>query len=322
MVSRVRPCGPLRGTVRVPGDKSLAHRALILCALAEGASRLSHMPDSADVRATRRCLQLMGVPIACREETVNISGVGLRGLRPPRGPLDAGNSGTTARLLLGLLAAQGFAARLSGDASLRRRPMGRVAEPLRRMGARISLRGGERLPALVEGADLRPLRFVSPAPSAQLKSAVLIAGLFARGRTSVTEPLPSRDHTERLLAFYGAKLARRGLTAWVQGPARLQAVNWRLPGDPSSAAFWIVAATLIPGSRLRLAGVGANPRRLGFVQVLRRMGARIDCSAAKGSPEPICDIVSRPSGLRATKTAAARAPGLIDELPLLALAAS
>jgi len=318
----VRPGRPLCGTVRVPGDKSLAHRALILSALAEGVSSLREVPDSEDVLATQNCLERLGVSIRRRGGAVEVRGRGLRGLRPPSRSLDAGNSGTTARLLLGLLAGQPFAARLTGDASLRRRPMGRLAEPLRSMGARIRLLGGDRLPARIQGADLRAVAWASPVPSAQLKSAVLLAGLLARGRTTVTEPQPSRDHTERLLPFFGVRIARRGRSAAVTGPARLRAVRWRLPADASSAAFWVAAATLVPGSRLRLPRVGANPGRTGFLRVLRRMGARISCSAAKGRPEPVWDILVESADLTAATTSAKEAPGLIDEVPLLALVAS
>jgi len=200
--------------------------------------------------------------------------------------------------------------------------MGRLAEPLRSMGARIRLLGGDRLPARIQGADLRAVAWASPVPSAQLKSAVLLAGLLARGRTTVTEPQPSRDHTERLLPFFGVRIARRGRSAAVTGPARLRAVRWRLPADASSAAFWVAAATLVPGSRLRLPRVGANPGRTGFLRVLRRMGARISCSAAKGRPEPVWDILVESADLTAATTSAKEAPGLIDEVPLLALVAS
>jgi 3-phosphoshikimate 1-carboxyvinyltransferase len=322
MLLLIRPGRPLRGTVRVPGDKSIAHRALILSALADGVSTLREVPDSEDVLATQGCLELLGVSVLRRGGTVEVRGRGLGGLRPPIRSLDARNSGTTARLLLGLLAGQPFAARLTGDASLRRRPMGRLAEPLRRMGARIRLFGGDRLPAHIHGADLNGIGWASPAPSAQLKSAVLLAGLFARGKTTVAEPLPSRDHTERLLPFFGVQVARRGRSAAIMGPARLRTVRWRLPGDASSAAFWVVAATLAPGSRLRLPHVGANPGRTGFLRVLRRMGARLSCSTAKGRPEPVCDILVESAALSAATASAQEAPDLIDELPLRALAAS
>ena len=322
MLLEVRPGRPLRGTITVPGDKSIAHRALVFSALAEGVSCLLDMPDSEDVLATQSCLKRLGVSIIRRGGTVEVRGRGLRGLRPPKRSLDAGNSGTTARLLMGLLAGQPFAARLTGDASLRRRPMGRLAEPLRRMGARIRLLGGDRLPAQIHGADLHDIRWASPAPSAQLKSSVLLAGLLAQGKTTVTEPLPSRDHTERLLPFFGVQVARRGRTAAITGPARLRAVRWRLPGDASSAAFWVVAATIVPGSRLRLPRIGANPGRTGFLRVLRRMGAHIAGSALTGKPEPACGLLIRSAALTATTTSTKEAPGLIDEIPLLALAAS
>jgi 3-phosphoshikimate 1-carboxyvinyltransferase len=322
MLLSVRPGRPLRGTVRVPGDKSIAHRALIFSALAEGVCRLRNVPDSEDVLATQSCLKLLGVSVLRRGGTIEVLGRGLNGLRPPKSSLDAGNSGTTARLFLGLLAGQPFAARLTGDSSLRRRPMGRLAEPLRCMGARIRLFAGDRLPAQVHGAGLHGINWASPAPSAQLKSAVLLAGLLAQGRTTVSEPLSSRDHTERLLPLFGVRVARHDQAVAVSGPARLRAVRCLLPGDASSAAFWVVAATLVPGSRLRLPRVGANPSRAGFLRVLRRMGAQISCSAAKDIPEPVWNILVESANLVATTTSAKEAPGLIDEVPLLALAAS
>ena len=216
---------PLRGTLRVPGDKSIAHRALLLAAMAPGVSSVSGVPDSLDVRATLDCLKRLGVGFSRRGSTVRVAGRGGRGFLRPRTVLDAGGSGTTARLLMGLLAGQPFPACLTGDSYLRRRPMGRVAELLRRMGARIALRG-DHLPATIAGADLHGARCASQVPSAQLKSAVLIAGLLARGETSISEPALSRDHTERLLPLFGARLRRRGLTVTVTGqtclrPARL-----------------------------------------------------------------------------------------------------
>jgi len=322
MTLTVRPGRPLRGTLRVPGDKSIAHRALILSAMAQGVSILRNLPGSEDVGATRACLERLGVRQRPGPAGLSVAGRGPHGLAQPAGVLDAGDSGTTARLLLGLLAGLPFAARLTGDPSLRRRPMRRVAEPLRRMGARVRLAAGDHLPASVQGRPLRGIRHVSSVPSAQLKSAVLIAGLLARGQTSVTEPRLSRDHTERLLPLFGARVRRRGLTVTVCGEARLRAARITVPGDASSAAFWVVAAALVPGSRLRLPGVLANPTRLGFLRVLERMGARIASSRPAGDPEPVCELIVRPASLTAAEVRAEEVPALIDEVPLLALAAS
>ena len=312
---------PLRGTLRVPGDKSIAHRALLLAAMAPGVSSVSGVPDSLDVRATLDCLKRLGVGFSHRGSTIRIAGRGGRGFLRPRAVLDAGGSGTTARLLMGLLAGQTFETRLTGDSYLRRRPMGRVAGLLRRMGARVALRG-DRLPASIEGAPLRGIRCANPVPSAQLKSAVLIAGLLATGETSISESALSRDHTERLLPLFGARLRRRGLTVTITGQARLRPARLTLPGDASSAAFWVVAASLVPGSRLRLKAVGCNPTRTGFLRVLKRMGARIEMSRPSGRPDPVCDLVVRPAGLTAVVIGPAEVPALIDEIPILALAAS
>jgi 3-phosphoshikimate 1-carboxyvinyltransferase len=306
----------------LPGDKSLAHRALILAVLAEGATVITDLPKSRDVSSTLSCLKALGVRISARGRMTRVQGRGASALKSPPHTLDAGNSATTARLLLGLLAGSRISARISGDASLRRRPMARVAGPLKRMGARIRLAAGGRLPARIDGADLHGRDIASPMPSAQVKSAVLIAGLLARGRTRMREPALSRDHTERMLGRFGIKLLRRGLCVEVRGPARLKPSRIALPGDASSAAFWVVAATLNPGSRLRLPGMIANPTRTGFLRVLKRMGARIGISARTGAGEPRCDLEVRSARLRATEIKASEIPSLIDEVPILALAAT
>ncbi len=321
-VSRGRP---LKGEVRVPGDKSVSHRALILGAMADGETIVEGLAPGADVRSTRTCLEALGVHITDKGTRVLINGRGFRGLCEPAGVLDAGNSGTTMRLLMGALAGGSVTARLSGDDSLRRRPMGRVAAPLRVMGASIDLSEGDRAPVTIRGAALRGIRFVSPVASAQVKSAVLLAGLLAEGETSVVEPVLSRDHTERLLPRFGARPRREGLSVTVTGGTRLTGAHVHVPGDVSSAAFWAVAATLVPGSELHLVGVGTNPTRAGFIDVLRRMGAELHVRAAvPASPdeEPVSDILVRASSLRAADIAAREVPALIDEVPILALAAT
>ena len=312
----------LKGTVHVPGDKSLAHRCLIFAAMAEGVSAFQNFPDSQAVRSTGECLKSLGVRVRRRGARLLVAGRGPRDLAQPQGALNAGNSATAARLLMGLLAGCPLRARMTGDPSLKRRPMERVAEPLRRMGARIELSAQGRLPMKIQGGDLRGIAYSSPVASAQVKSAVLIAGLFASGETSVTEPLLSRDHTERLLPIFGVPIKKEGLTVTVHGRRHLHAVDYTLPGDPSSAAVWAVAAALAPGSRLCLPRILANPTRTGYIQVLRRMGGSIKTSKAAGAPEPAFDIRASFALLKAAIVTADEIPGLIDELPLLALAAS
>lgn len=313
----------LRGELRLPGDKSISHRALILAAMAEGQSTIENLSEASDVRSTWHCLRELGVEISSRGGRVSVKGRGWQGLSQPKASLDAGNSGTTLRLLMGPIAGNPIRADLTGDESLRRRPMARVAEPLRRMGATIDLTGADFAPVTVRGAALEGIDFISPIASAQVKSAVLLAGLLARGRTSVTEPALSRDHTERLLPCFGVEPRRQGLTVSVEGGLRLAKTRLTAPGDLSSAAFWAVAATLAPGSELRLAGVGLNPTRTGFLDVLDRMGASIErAPAPQAGPEPWGDLVVRAAPLRAATVEPGEVPRLIDEVPILALAAS
>ena len=326
---------PLRGEIRVPGDKSVSHRALMLGALAEGVTVVRGLSAGGDVASTRRCLEGLGVrfedagelvqtPHGERWSEVRVHGAGLDGLKVPRKTLDAGNSGTTIRLLTGILAGQQRWARLSGDASLRSRPMRRVAEPLRAMGAEVVLTEGEFAPLKVRGRGLKGIEFRSPVASAQLKSAVLLAGLSAQGETSVVEPAPSRDHTERMLGHFGVRVGKEGNRAWLLGPARLKAAPVLVPGDPSSAAFWLAAACLVPGSELRLPAVDANPTRLGFVDALLAMGARIELAetADQGAGEPLADILASHGPLHAIETRPEDFPAFIDEAPLLAVVAT
>ncbi|QIA26278.1 3-phosphoshikimate 1-carboxyvinyltransferase [Thermaerobacter sp. PB12/4term] len=281
---RVRPARDLGGTLPVPGDKSIAHRAALLAAAAGGRVVLDHYAPGRDAASTLACLAALGVTVRRpAPHQVVLEGPGIAGWQAPAAPLDAGNSGTTMRLLLGLLASRPFTATLTGDASLCRRPMDRVVEPLRRMGALISGReGGRRAPLTIRGGDLRAIHHDSPVASAQVKSAILLAGLFAAGRTSVREPALSRDHTERLLPLFGVAVERDGLLVAVDGgqvlaaPARLA-----IPGDPSAAAFYLAAALLCPGSRITLQGVGVNPTRAGFLEVLQAMGARVRVKAVR-----------------------------------------
>ena len=362
------PTGPLAGEVRVPGDKSISHRALILAALADGPSRIDGLATGADVGSTVTCLDRLGVRVS-----QGVVHPPRGGLRPPDGPLQAGNSGTTMRLLAGVLAGQPFRSVLDGDASLRRRPMARVACPLRRMGADVLARpadGGDEETAPLEiRGPLPPGPLTArvhrlPVASAQVKTCLLLAGLHAAGRTTVIEPFPSRDHTERLLRVFGVMVTDGGrllgggvspgaeagpvghaVSVESDGWPLLHPVELAVPGDFSSAAFWIVAGLLVPGSALRLAGVGVNPTRTGLLAVLARMGATravaleglqeaVDAADGAECGEPVADIVVRglepararrgsvPGVLRATLVTAAEVPSLIDEVPILAVAAT
>lgn len=314
--------GRLQGEVRVPGDKSVSHRALILGALAVGETVVEGLSSGADVASTRSCLEALGVEIAGSAPSVRVRGRGLGGLKAPAGPLDAGNSGTTMRLLSGVLAGHHFSSRFIGDESLTRRPMRRVAEPLRLMGAAIELSEAETPPISIAGGPLKGIEYRTPMASAQVKSAILLAGLHAAGETTVVEPAATRDHTERMLAAFGVPVRLTGLKATVTGGSALKASKVQIPGDPSSAAFWVVAATLAPGSELAVRGVGSNPTRTGYLSVLARMGADIHREPARGAGgEEVEDLIVSASELNGVTISAAEVPGFIDEVPILALAA-
>ena len=312
------------GTVRAPGDKSITHRALLLAALARGTSHVGGALTSLDARSSARVLRRLGAEISpLRDgEVLTIRGRG-RFRRPDR-TLDCGNSGTTTRLLLGLLAGHRFRATLTGDASLRRRPMRRVTVPLAEMGARFEESGGDGLPLTVRGGTLRPLRYAMPVSSAQIKSALLLAGVVGEVPVDLLEPSGrSRDHTERMLRAFGFDLAERD--GWIEfrPGGRVEPFDIQVPGDPSSAAFLVGAAVLAEAGELRIAGVGVNPTRTGFLRVLERMGAAVAVEAADTSfGEPLADLIARPAPLRRTEVTAAEIPGLIDEIPMLAVLAS
>lgn len=311
------------GAVQLPGDKSLSHRALILSALASGKSCIRDVLQAADVASTAGALRVMGVAIPELGSSTTVPGRGLRGLTVPPTVLDCGNSGTTARLMAGVVAGHPFAATLTGDDSLRRRPMGRVARPLTAMGARIELDAGDRLPMTVHGADLRSVRWTSPTATAQVKSAVLLAALCAQVPVTVNEPVRSRDHTERMLLALGADLTVDGTTVRLGGNLSLDPLDTTIPRDPSSAAFMAGLAALAESGELMLAGVCVNPTRIGFVSVLQRMGARItlrDEQVAAG--EPVADLIVAPGELRGVTIGAAEIPSLVDEVPLIACVAA
>ncbi len=324
------PHGALSGRASVPGDKSISHRALLLAALAVGESRIAGLLEGEDVMATASALGRLGVELEREEEgRWRVAGVGVGGLAEPDAVLDLGNAGTGARLLLGLLAAHPFTSIVTGDASLRRRPMGRVAAPLRAMGATILARSGDRLPLAIRGrGDPLPLEWRSEVASAQVKSAVLLAGLHAAGRTSLREPLASRDHTERMLRAMGAEITEEdepdgGRRVTITGQPELAPQRFTVPGDPSSAAFPVVAATLAEGSRVLLEGVGVNPLRTGLYRTLREMGARIgEQRRREQGGEPVADLLVEGSALEAVEVPATRAPSMIDEYPILAVAAA
>jgi 3-phosphoshikimate 1-carboxyvinyltransferase len=312
------------GTVRAPGDKSITHRALLLGALARGVSHLGGALTSLDARSSARVLRQLGAEISPLREGDVIRVRGRGRFRAPDATLDCGNSGTTTRLLLGLLAGHRFRATLTGDASLRRRPMRRVTGPLSLMGARFEEHGGDGLPLTVRGGVLRPLRYEMPVSSAQIKSALLLAGVIGEVVVDLWEPAGrSRDHTERMLRAFGYPVEERdGWVAFRPG-GRIAPFDVQVPGDPSSAAFLVGAAILAEAGELCVAGVGVNPTRTGFLRVLERMGAKVGLEAEDTSfGEPVADLVARPAALRSTEVLAGEIPGLIDEIPMLAVLAS
>ena len=318
-MTRVDPAVALAGHIAVPGDKSISHRALLVGAVSEGETVVRGFGGAGDTESTLGALRALGVRVDDEDaDTLRVQGVGLRGLRAPVEPIDCGNAGTLMRLLAGLLAGQMGRFVLTGDESLRGRPMDRVAEPLRRMGAHVELD-----PLTVEGGSLTAIDYKLPVPSAQVKSAVLLAGINAKGRTTVVEETPTRDHTELMLAAAGAKILRRPTSVSVGRVERLELGDVDVPGDFSSAAPFLVGAALLPGSELTVHGLGLNPTRIGLLDVLERMGARISLyNRGVSGGEPIADIEVEHADLVATQVEPAEVPNLIDELPLFALAAS
>ena len=321
----VHPAKRLRGEVRVPGDKSVSHRALLLNAIAEGEAIISNLGPGADCTSTMRCLKALGVDVEVRPDgTIRIVGGGLHGLREAEDVLDAGNSGTTTRLLTGLLAGQEFFSVITGDGSLRGRPMKRIIDPLRRMGGQVWARKGDTLlPIAIRGSRLTAIDYTLPVASAQLKSALLLAGLYAEGATTVREPQLSRDHTERMLRAQGADLRVDGRVITLTPGRRLSAMSVDVPGDISSAAFWLVAAAIHPDAEIVVRDVGINPGRTGILDALAAMGADVEMvPRGERAGEPVADLVARSSVLNATRIAGDLVPRLIDEIPVLAVAAA
>ncbi len=321
---RIRPATRLHGTHPVPGDKSISHRALLFAALADGISDLRGWLPAADCEATLHCVRALGIQVERpAADRLIVHGRGLRGLRPASEPLDCGGSGTTMRLLMGILAGFPFPSTLVGNPQLSRRPMERVAQPLRQMGAEVITTEGH-APVHVRGGSLQGIRYALPVASAQVKSALLLAGLYASGPTTVIEPAPSRDHTERLLEAMGAQVEREGEAITVYPAQRLSPISLTIPGDPSSAAFLIAAASLVPGGTVRIPGVLLNPTRLGWVEAWRAMGAPIEVrpeGETGGEPVGWLSAAAAPR-LQAIEVAGALVPRMIDEFPIFAVVAT
>jgi 3-phosphoshikimate 1-carboxyvinyltransferase len=338
-VTTIEPAARLRGEIALPGDKSISHRALLLAAIARGESRIDGASDGADVRSTAGVLRALGVTVERAEPTPDgrmryrVSSEGIDGFHEPAGDLDCGNSGTTLRLSAGMLAGSSLTATLDGDTSLRGRPVARIIEPLRAMGATLRGRHDDTLPPVqVSGREpLRAIDWQTPVPSAQVKSAILLAGLRATGTTTVRESVATRDHTERMLRARGVAVrstatADGGVAIEIDGGRPVRAIDERVPADPSAAAFWLVAGAIHPDAELRLAGVGVNPTRRAAIDILREMGAQIDeasvgAGGAQGG-EPIADLVVRSSTLRGIDVEATRTATAIDEVLILCLAAT
>ena len=320
---RVEPAAAILGHLAVPGDKSISHRAVLLAAICEGETRIEGFGRSADTEATIAAVRELGVRVyEASPVTLRVFGAGLRGLAEPRGPIDCANAGTLMRLLAGLLAGQEGRFTLTGDDSLSARPMERIAEPLRRMGVEVETTDGH-APLTIAGGAVEPLTYELPVASAQVKSAILLAGLYAGGETTVVEPLPTRDHTETLLAAAGARVRSRPGSVTVQPAGRLELGEVEVPGDFSAAAPFLVAGTLLVGSELTLHGLNLNPRRTGLLDVLERMGANITVfNRRRIAGEPAGDLDVRPAQLVGTDISAKEVPALVDELPLFALLAA
>lgn len=321
----VRPGGSLSGTVRVPGDKSISHRAVMLASLAEGVSEVRGFLTGEDCLCTMKAFAAMGVKIEQLGPThLRVHGVGLRGLRQPAQALDLGNSGTSMRLMSGLMAAQGFPTTLVGDESLSRRPMRRIVEPLRQMGAQIETTPRNTAPLrIAPAARLKAISYASPVASAQVKSGILLAGLYAEGKTEVSEPEASRDHTERMLRAFGVEVEARHGYAAVQGGQALRATDVEVPADISSATFFLLAAAIVPGSELLLSDVGINPTRTGVIEILRRMGAQIELLNQRAfGGEPVADLRVRGRPLRGIAVDKTLVAAAIDEFPAVFVAAA
>lgn len=325
LIFHVRPGGCLTGTLRVPGDKSISHRSIMLGSLADGTTQITGFLEGEDSLATLQAFRALGVEIAGPVDgKVTIQGVGMHGLKAPTGPLDLGNSGTSMRLLAGLLAGQGLELTLVGDSSLSSRPMRRVTDPLRAMGARVETTEQGTAPLVIHPVDhLNGIDYALPVASAQIKSCLLLAGLYAQGTTRITEPAPTRDHTERMLSGFGYPVQRAGATASLSGGGKLTACDIDIPADISSAAFFLVGASIAPGSDILLEHVGINPTRDGVINILRLMGADIEILNQRDvGGEPVADLRVRSADLRGIRIPVDQVPLAIDEFPALFVAAA
>ncbi len=326
MNKEIKKSSALRGEITVPGDKSISHRAVMFGSLATGTTRISHFLKGADCLSTIACFRSMGIRIDLNEQAqeVLVYGRGLHGLTAPSAVLDVGNSGTTTRLMSGILSGQTFSSRVNGDESIQTRPMKRIMTPLRKMGAQIdSELGNDCAPLIIRPSGLHGIHYLSPVASAQVKSCVLLAGMYADDLTSVTEPVLSRDHTERMLRSFGAQILSEGCTASIEPEPALHAMDITVPGDISSAAYAIAAALLIPGSQVLVKGVGINPTRDGLLRVLKDMGANIETvNSYEAGGEPAADLLVTSSTLHGTVVEGEIIPTLIDEIPIIAVLAA
>jgi len=321
---KIKPVRKLEGKIRLIGDKSISHRAVMIASIATGRTKIRNFAGSQDCLRTADAFRQMGIDIVIEGNEVEILGKGLRGLRKPDTSIYLGNSGTTMRLILGILAGQPFTCTLTGDESLSSRPMSRVTGPLRKMGADIEgEKGGEFAPLTISGGELKPISYRTPIPSAQVKSSILFAGLYANGTTCVKEKFKSRDHTERMLKLFGADIKVEDLSVSVEGGGALSAKEIEVPGDISSASFFIVGATLLRGSSLEIKSVLYNPTRIGILDVLRRMGAKIDIlKKGETKSEPVCDLNIKAAGLKGIEIGPEMIPSVIDEIPIIMVAAA
>lgn len=315
---------PLKGELSIPGDKSISHRAIMFGSLAKGTTQVSHFLQGADCLSTISCFQKLGISIENNGSNIQIHGKGLHGLTAPSTILDCGNSGTTTRLISGILSGQNFSSTLTGDASIQKRPMKRIMDPLGQMGARItSLHQNNCAPFTIEGGKLKGISYQSPIASAQVKSAILLAGLYADGETSVTEPYVSRNHTEIMLRFFGADVSTQDTTATIQPEPVLEGQKISVPGDISSAAYFIAAGLLVPGSEILLKNVGINPTRAGILEVVKNMGGNISLlNINTDNGEETADLLIQSSSLHGTTVGGAIIPTLIDEIPIIAIMAA
>ena len=320
----IKKANHIKGQIHIPGDKSISHRGVMCGASADGTTELPGFLDGADCRSTIACFQKMGIAIKQDADHVVIQGKGLHGLTEPRNILDVGNSGTTTRLISGILSGCPFTSTLNGDASIQKRPMQRIIKPLSMMGARItSLRGNDCAPLEIKGGDLHAIHYDSPVASAQVKSAILLAGLYCDGTTSVTEPVLSRNHTELMLRGFGANVTSSGRTASIEGNPHLVGQKIQIPGDISSAAYFIAAASIVPNAELMIYNVNCNPTRDGILKAAEQMGADITYeNRRKVSGEEVCDLIVRSSSLHGTTIEGDLIPTLIDEIPVIAVMAA